>query len=303
MLIKRWFFTLLVVVGLQHAFSCVAAEAIREELDVQYGEAGGQPLLLDAFRPVDQKSKLPVVVYVHGGGWAAGNKKDFRDGARGLAKADYVTFSIGYRLVKTNDVNNSTRWPAQIDDVQRAIRWIRSKADEYNIDTNKIGAVGASAGGHLVNLLGTIETRDNSDKALAKYSSKVQCVINIFGPTDFTPDFTTNGPAGPMVQALVDNLMAKPKRTNLELYKSASPLFLVTPKAAPFLHFHGTVDPLVPLDQSQRFHTALKKAGVESTLVIFEGEGHGFAKPENVQKFIVDSVNFLNKHLKGIEPK
>jgi len=272
---------------------------LREELDVKYGEAGGQPLLIDTFRPAEQKGKLPVVVYVHGGGWTGGNKRDFRDGARGLAKAGYVTFSVGYRLVRTNDVNNSTRWPAQIDDVQRAIRWIRSKADEYQLDTNKIGAVGASAGGHLVNLLGTIETRDNSDKALAKHSSKVQCVINIFGPTDLTLDFTKLVAAGPMVQGLVDNLIAKPKSTHMATYKEASPLFHVTAKSAPFLHFHGTVDPLVPLDQSQRFHDALKKAGVESTLVIFEGEGHGFKKPENVQKFIMDSVNFLNKHLKG----
>lgn len=279
------------------------ADAIREELDVKYGEAGGQPLLIDVFRPATQTKKLPVVVYVHGGGWAAGNKKDFRDGARGLAKADYVTFSIGYRLVNTNDVNNITRWPAQIDDVQRAIRWIRSKADEYQLDPDKIGAVGASAGGHLVSLLGTIDTRDNSDKTLAKYSSKVQCVINIFGPADFTPDFTKNGPAGPWVQNLVDNLMAKPKDKNLDLYKSASPLFQVNTKSAPFIHFHGTEDPLVPLDQSKRLDEALKKAGVESTLVIFEGEGHGFKKPENVQKFIVDSVNFLNKHLKGVEAK
>ncbi len=276
-----------------------SAEAVREELDVKYGEAGGKPLLLDVFRPVQQQGKLPVVVYVHGGGWTGGDKKDFRDGARGLTKAGYVTFCVGYRLVRTNDVNNITRWPAQINDVQRAIRWIRSKADEYQIDPDKIGAVGASAGGHLVSLLGTIDTRDNSDKALAKYSSKVQCVINIFGPADLTPDFTKIVPAGPMVQTLVDNLMVKPKSTDLELYKQASPLFQVNSKSSPFIHFHGTVDPLVPLDQSQRLHAALKKAGVESTLVIFEGEGHGFKKPENMQKFIVDSVNFLNKHLKG----
>lgn len=300
---KNWIFALVTAFCLHSIHFATAAETIREELDVKYGEANGQPLLLDAFRPAEQKKKLPVVVYLHGGGWTGGNKKDFRDGARGLAKADYVTFSIGYRLVRTNDVNNNTRWPAQIDDVQRAIRWIRSKADEYNIDTNKIGAVGASAGGHLVNLLGLIETRDNSDKSLAQYSSKVQCVINIFGPSDLTPDFTKNGPAGPAVQTMVDNLIAKPKHGNMQIYKDASPLFLVNSNAAAFLHFHGTIDPLVPLDQSQRLHDALKKAGVESTLVIFEGEGHGFAKPENVQKFIIDSVNFLNKHLKGIEPK
>lgn len=297
----RCLFCLLLLVLTSNVHS--ADIPLREELDVKYGEAGGQPLLLDVFRPEQQQGKLPVVVYVHGGGWSGGNKNDFRSGARGLAKAGYVTFTIGYRLVRTNDVNNITRWPAQIDDVQRAIRWIRSKADEYQLDPDKIGAVGASAGGHLVSLLGTIDTRDNSDKALAKYSSKVQCVINIFGPADLTDDFTKKVSAGPMVQTLVDNLMVKPKATNLDLYKQASPLFQVNAKSAPFIHFHGTVDPLVPLEQSKRLDAALKKAGVESTLVIFEGEGHGFKKPENVQKFIVDSVNFLNKHLKGIEAK
>lgn len=292
-------FLLLALAGNVHS----AEVPLREELDVKYGEANGHPLLIDVFRPADQKGKLPVVVYVHGGGWAGGNKKDFRDGARGVAKTDYVTFCVGYRLVKTNDVNNSTRWPAQIDDVQRAIRWIRSKADEYQLDPDKIGAVGGSAGGHLVNLLGTIETRDNSDKALAQHSSKVQCVINVFGPSDLTSDFAGYGQAGPWVQNLVDNLIAKPKSTHLATYKAASPLFQVTGKSAPFLHFHGTKDPLVPLDQSQRLHAALKKTGVESTLVIFEGEGHGFKKPENVQKFIGDSVNFLNRHLKGTRAK
>ncbi len=275
----------------------IACAGLREELDVKYGEANGQPLLLDVFRPAEQEGKLPVVIYVHGGGWTQGDKKDFHDGARGMARRNYVTFSIGYRLVRPGEAG--THWPAQIDDVQRAVRWIRSKGDEYQIDIGRIGAVGASAGGHLVSLLGAIDTRDNSDKSLAGYSSKVQCVVNIFGASDLTPDFSKNGEAGPYVQQLVDNLIGHPKDTHLEIYKQASPLFRVTSSAAPFIHFHGTEDPLVPLDQSQRLHDALKKADVDSTLVIFEGEGHGFAKPGNMEKFITDAVTFLDKHLEA----
>ncbi|HSH96019.1 MAG TPA: alpha/beta hydrolase [Roseimicrobium sp.] len=271
--------------------------ALTEELDVVYGETSGKKLLLDVFRQANAPTNgtLPAVVFIHGGGWSGGNKKDFHALAKGLARQGYVTASVSYRLL--NGSTNNT-YPAQLDDVQRAIRWFRANAGKYGINPDKIGAIGASAGGHLVALLGVVDTRDNSDKALAAYSSKVQCVVDIFGPTDLTPDFTTYGESGPAIQKLVDNLVAKPKSTNLDAYKAASPLFSVSSNSAPFLMFHGTVDPLVPLDQSEKLDAALKKAGVESKLIVFQGEGHGFAKKENVETFYKESVAFFARHLK-----
>jgi acetyl esterase/lipase len=263
--------------------------APKVEKDVVYGEAGGQKLLLDVYRP-DNQEVLPAVVFVHGGGWSGGNKRDFGDLAAGLTKAGYVSFSVGYRLV-TREGNT---YPAQLDDVQRAVRWIRAHAKQYNVDPNRIGALGASAGGHLVALLGTRETRDNSDAALAAYSSRVNCVIDIFGPTDFTVPNTLSDEA----RGIVVNFLGKTREEAPEIYRDASPITHIDKKTVPFLIFHGTADPLVPLDQSQRFHDALRRANIESTFIPFEGEGHGFKKKENNDKFVAESLAFLNRHLK-----
>ncbi|HSH95642.1 MAG TPA: alpha/beta hydrolase, partial [Roseimicrobium sp.] len=199
---------------------------LQEELNVVYGEVAGQKLSMDIFRPSNTNGTngLPVVLFVHGGGWAGGSRKDFHELAKGAARRGYFSASVGYRLV--NGTTNNI-YPAQLDDVQRAVRWVRSHAADYHLDPKKVGALGASAGGHLVTLLGTVETRDKKEDALSKYSSKVQCVVDIFGPTDLTTDFTKNGDSGPMVQNLVNNLIGLPREASLEPYKAASPLFYV----------------------------------------------------------------------------
>jgi acetyl esterase/lipase len=250
-------------------------------------------VLLDAYRPEAKpagQALLPAVVFVHGGGWAGGNKSDFGDLAMGLARAGYVSFSVGYRLV----TREGNKHPAQLDDVQRAVRWIRAHAGQYGVDPNRIGAVGASAGGHLVALLGTRDTRDNSEASLSAYSSRVSCVIDIFGPTDFTVPGTLSNEA----RSIVSNFLGKTREEALELYREASPIAHIDRNTVPFLIFHGTDDPLVPPDQWQRFHDALRRAGIESKVISFEGEGHGFQKKESNDRFILESLAFLNRHLK-----
>ncbi len=278
-----------------------AASKVIETFDVVYGEVDGQKLMLDMFSPkggVDGEGNelLPAVVFVHGGGWSAGNKKDFRPYARQLAEQGFVTFSVGYRLF---NLEGGNLWPAQIDDVQRAVRWIRSKASEYGIDPDRIGASGGSAGGHLVSLLGTIDTRDNSDAALAKYSSRVSCVADIFGPTDMGDDFAPKVEAGERVNQLVRGLFGVDPKEIPEVVKAASPLAQVDEGDAAFLIFHGKLDKLVPLDHSERFDAALKAVGVESKLVVFDDEGHGFQKPGNRARFALETLAFFNRHLKA----
>ena len=129
------------------------------ERDVQYGQVNGQKLLLDVYRPAAGQALRPAVLFVHGGGWSMGSKENFKDEAMGLAKFGYVTFSIDYRLA----ADGRNLWPAQLDDTQRAVRWVRAHADKYHIDPQRIGALGHSAGGQLVAFLGTRDTRDNSD--------------------------------------------------------------------------------------------------------------------------------------------
>jgi acetyl esterase/lipase len=149
--------------------------------DVQYGEAGGEKLLLDIYG-ADANVKRPALLFIHGGAWKEGSRKDLAGAAITFSRQGYVCFSLGYRLIK----GETNRYPAQIDDVQRAVRWVRAHSTEYGVLPDKIGALGMSAGGHLVALLGTMDTRDNSDPALAAYSSRVQCVVDLYGPTDFT---------------------------------------------------------------------------------------------------------------------
>ncbi len=270
---------------------------VKIERDVIYGNAGGEKLLLDVFYPPVEKatpaSTRAAVLLVHGGGWSAGDKKDSDDLGRGLARTDYVAFSANYRLL--NGAKN--RFPSQLDDVQRAVRWIRSRAAIYKIDPQRLGAMGGSAGGHLVSLLGTTDTRDNSDKDLAKFSSRVACVVAINGPADLTaPLPAIAAEDGLHVEELVRNFIGAP-RTDGAAYRAASPLFHIDRKTVPFLIFHGDKDTLVPVDQSQRFYKALLKNGTPAELVVFPGEGHGFAKKENNEILGRKTLAFFAKYL------
>lgn len=262
------------------------------QIDVAYGNDPEQKL--DIYLPARTQAKSPVILFVHGGGWSGGNKRDFGTLAQGAANNGYVGISVGYRLAKAD----KNKYPAQLDDVQRAVRWVRANAEQYGIDPQRIGAFGASAGGHLVAFLGTRDTRDNSDTALARYSSRVQAVVDLFGPSDLA----SQKPVSDLAKNIVVNFIGKTPDEAPDVYKDASPLLFVTKTSAPTLIFHGTADPLVPIDQSQVLYDALQKSGVESEFVKFEGEGHGFRKPENNAALFQKTLAFFNKHLNKATP-
>ncbi len=173
---------------------CAAACAgeITTQNDVEYGVAGGKRLLLDVIRPVGDGAARPAVIMVHGGGWIGGDKRDMRPFAEPVAREGLVVFNINYRPAFGREII----WPAPLDEVQRAVRWVRKNAATYGVDPARIGAMGASAGGHLVAMLGLVETRDNSDASLAGFSSRVKCVVDIFGPTDLADDLSKKVPLG-----------------------------------------------------------------------------------------------------------
>ena len=281
------------------------AEAVSDtvQTDVVYGEAGGQKLLLDIYGADAEVTaatvKRPAIIFVHGGSWSGGGKRDFRHVAGLLAKEGYIGFCVGYRLLKSP----ANRHPAQIDDVQRAVRWVRANAEKYGVDADNIGAFGGSAGGHLVALLGTTDTRDNSDAALANYSSRVKCVVDLYGPTDFTLALDERARLVPgsakMLKTLEEFLGPLPEAK--DNYIAASPLAQISEKTVPFLIFHGAKDTTVPVQQSQQFDAALRKAGIESKLVVFPDQGHGFVGSAQSQTF-ADSLSFFNRHLKTQAP-
>ncbi len=274
----------------------------RTEPNVVYGQANGQDLKMDIYLPAGHDpasgQRVPGIVAVHGGAWRGGDKKDMILVAAPLIGDGYVVGSIGYRLFGPG-ARAKNVYPAQLDDCQRAVRWLRAHADQYGVDPQRIGAIGASAGGHLVALLGTCDTRDNSDRDLAKYSSRVQAVVDVFGPTDLTRNFSQLRFGSGTVQTLVDDFLGPDGKRNA---RAASPLFHIDKATVPFLIIHGDKDPIVPVDQSRDFHAALRKAGKESTYIELPNEGHGFSQPGSLQKLLGTTREFFARHLKDSKP-
>ena len=248
---------------------------------------------LDAFIPAGESAgKRPAILFIHGGGWVGGDKRDFRPFIPKFTEAGYACFSAAYRLVGKD---GSNAYPAPADDVREALRWLRAHAGRFGIDPQRIAACGASAGGHLASLLGTEGAAPGESDP-----GRAAAVIDIFGPSDLTPDFrkTIGGEAGNWVQNLVDGLLGKPAAENQDLAKKVSPLFHVTKDAAPHLIVHGDMDPIVPVDQSVRYHAALEKAGVATEFLRFPDEGHSLNQPANQARFYKAALAFLAKHLK-----
>ncbi len=267
--------------------------------NVEYGKGGGRPLKLDIVRPKEQpKGLMPAVIYVHGGGWSAGTKEAGIPEVLVLARRGYFCVTIEYRL------SDEAKWPAQIQDCKCAIRWMRAHAKEYHVDPNRIGAFGASAGGHLVAMLGTAGDAKmlEGNGGWPEYSSRVNAVCDWFGPVDFMKyyeDIKTNVLMTADVfkdakgQDFLSRLLGGPFWKLPGLCRQASPLSYVSKDDPPFLIMQGNKDPLVPMAHSQMLHDALTKAGVDSELVIIKGAGHGFA-PEAHQTV----ADFFDKHLK-----
>jgi len=267
---------------------------VRLEGDLKYGDAPGKANLLDIYLPENARGALPLIVWIHGGGWVAGDKAGCP--ALGMVGRGYVAASINYRF------SQDAVFPAQIEDCKGAIRWLRAHAREYHIDPDKIGVFGASAGGHLVALLGTSGGAKEIEGTVGgnlDQSSRVQAVCDWFGPTDMGVFFQEAGEdnifkAAPE-KSPIDKLFGGPVEDHKDLVAKANPITFVSKDSAPFLIMHGDNDRLVPLAQSQILANALKKAGVECEMQVLEGAGHGngFGKPE-VLKAVAD---FFDKHL------
>jgi acetyl esterase/lipase len=263
--------------------------------DLAYIPDGHERQKLDLYLPrqKDDAGPLPLIVWVHGGAWRAGSKENCPS-ARFLRQG-YAAASINYRL------SQHAIFPAQIEDCKAAIRYLRANADKYNIDPNRIGVWGASAGGHLVALLGTAGDVKEFDKGPNLHvSSRVQAVCDFFGPTDLTKmsDFasTMDHDAPDSPESL---LVGGPVQENKEACKRANPITYVNKDDPPFLICHGDKDMLVPRNQSVLLNDALKKAGVNVKFHTVKGGGHGFRDPE-VDRMVQE---FFDKYLKEPENK
>ncbi len=234
--------------------------------DVTYCTNDGVDLKMDVYFPWKPAGPSPVILFVHGGGWVAGTKT----GTPGmsyfleLARRGYTTFSIDYRLAPTYT------FPSQIIDVKCAVRHIRANAKEYNIDPQRIGAWGASAGGHLVALLGTADQSAGWD--VGQYldqSSRVNVVVDMYGVHDFTTEYVVGNLRG------LDRMVFGASSPSDPKLAQASPVNYVTPDDPPFLLLHGDMDETIPVTQSQIFQDRLVAGGVSSVYVVVHNAGHG----------------------------
>ena len=243
--------------------------------DISYVAEGHDRQSLDLALPIKRKSNkpLPVIAFIHGGAWRAGSKNGgLNQLYEFLTSGEYVGVSIGYRL------SQHAKWPAKIHDCKAAIRWIKANANKFGLDGDRIAVHGTSAGGHLVSMLGTsagVKELEGSLGHHANQSTKVRCVINYFGPTNFLlmNDFESridHDAAGSPESQLVGGAIQKNKKLTLK----ANPISYVDKSDAPFLIMHGTKDMLVPYNQSVILHKALKSAGVPSVFLTVNGGGH-----------------------------
>jgi acetyl esterase/lipase len=264
--------------------------------DLEYGRVGERKLVLDLYLPEAAEKPLPLIIWVHGGGWAAGSKDQV--GARSQMLRGYAVASVGYRL------SGEAIFPAQIQDVKAAVRWLRAHAKEYNLDANHLGAWGSSAGGHLVALLGTsgdvkeFDVGDNLDQ-----SSRVQAVCDYFGPTDLL-QMDAHALAGATLkhdspQSPESKLIGGPIQENKGKAGRVNPIAYITADDPPFLIVHGDQDPLVPHHQSELLFEALKQANLPVRLHTMEGGGHGSGFGGRELDEAVSS--FFDRNLKGID--
>lgn len=265
--------------------------------DLAYAGTDNPRQKLDLFLPKKRSSDkpLPLIAFIHGGGWKNGDKRGcLRRVATLVESGEFVGASIGYRLT------DEAIWPAQIHDCKAAIRWLRVHAEEFGFDPDRIAVMGSSAGGHLVAMLGTSGEVKKLDGNLGDHSgvsSRVNCVIDEYGPTNF---LTMNDFPGTMDHLAADSPESKLLGQQItkvpELVSEASPVTHVTKDDPPILIIHGTNDPLVPYQQSVVFTEALNAVGVPVILQRIENGEHG--------GFGSDEVNartkaFLEKYLPG----
>lgn len=283
-----WLQLRLLLIAFFASVGCVGPKVpsgVREEKNIKYARVGSDTLRLDIYSPKHISGKLPVVVWIHPGGWAYGNRHSCPIAC--LATQEFSIVSIDYRL------SCKAPFPAQIYDCKGAVRWLRANADKYNLDAERIGIYGASSGGHLAALLGTTDGKQELEGDVGgnlNFSSQVQAVCALYPPTDLNL-LATNPSTCFVSKYLVSKLLGKNLKSQAPL---ASPINYVSKNSAPFFLLHGNADTLVPIQQSQLFYEGLKKAGVEVYFVIVPGKGHGFIAPPSAARQI---YAFFKDHL------
>ena len=250
---------------------------------------------LDLYLPpkTNRLQTRPAILIVHGGGWHGGSKSARREQNIGnhLAGAGFVCASVNYVLAerKTRFTDNLRQvWPRNLQDCMAGVRWLRLNAGKYWIDSERIGAIGGSAGGHLVAMLAYADEADGLDSELphAGHSSRIQAVVPMYGVHDL------------ITHADDRDILADMSEADRKLCRAASPVTYIDKDDPPALILHGTKDALVPVRQSRLLHDALQKSGVGSEIVVIPDAPHSFHLQPKQRDLRETVISFFNRHLR-----
>ncbi len=257
----------------------------RKKGGVVYRGTDDYQIKCDLYIP-EGKGPFPAILAVHGGAWRQGTKLTMLRHAWRMAGSGYVVMAINYRHAPKHP------FPAQVHDCKHAVRWMRAHADEYKIDPQRIGAYGYSAGGHLVSMLGTTDSKDGLDgdieEGMENFNARVKAVVAGGAPCDFG---WLDDDSKVLSYWLGGSRQQKP-----EVFRRASPTTFVTKDDPPFFFYHGESDLLVPAKSSQSLHQLLLKAKVPSQHFVLENTGHlgAFSDLDWMDK----AIEFFDRHLK-----
>jgi acetyl esterase/lipase len=284
-------------------FSSVVVAEEKVDKNTIYGMYSGLALLMDVYYP--EKPNGYGVIYISGSGWHAPlayNARPLKESgqvkqyAKPLVEAGYVVFAINHRAAPR------FKYPAAVEDVQRAVRFIRYNAQKYAINPDRIGGVGGSSGGHLVSMLGVLDGHGNPDDLgpVNQVSAKLNCIVARAAPTDFISS-AKGGGAATTTSFMGMRFPRNAKKGDIEFdnYWQASPINHITPDDPPILLMHGDKDEIVSFEQSVKMEMALQKAGVTTKLLRVPGGGHGgtFGNVKNSPDYIGEMLNWLKKYL------
>lgn len=264
------------------------SEEIKVENDIEYANPNSQHLKLNMARPDKKEGLFPAIVCIHGGGFRAGDRNGYNAMIRQIAQRGYVAVTVEYRL------SPRFQFPSAIHDVKASVRWLRANAKKYQIDPARIGAMGGSAGANLAEMLGVTDGVKSleGDEGNLDQSSAVQAVVSYFGPTDFTKSYGKSVDAAQVLPLYLGGDLTTARVRHLQ----ASPLYWVTPNAAPTLCIHGTKDTYVADEQARWFVDKMTAAGAEAQLLILENAGHSFGG-EDARRADEAMFAFFNNHI------
>jgi acetyl esterase/lipase len=258
---------------------------IEEIKNIEYKNAGGKSLQLDLYRPRNLSGPAPLLVFIHGGGWSGGDRKDYLVYLLSFARKGYVTATISYRLLKDGT------YPACVEDVCDAFRWFYMNGSEYGYDPERIAAIGGSAGAHLAMLAAYGWKKEGADSSSQRPYS-IKAVVEIYGPTDLTTEYARN-------HNLVTRFLARSYKDDPDLYTEASPVHWAGSSAPPTLILHGTADQLVPVSQADLLKEKLDSLGIPAPIFKLPLWPHTMDLVSRVNLYIQDRISdFLEKYLK-----